>query len=451
MASHPNESSDQSPNDFLSLLNLKDKENLGLELRSFVLRHASHHRPIAVVTSGGTAADLEVNSVRCLDNFSTGLRGAISVEEFLRRGYAVIHLWRVGSASPYARLLSQSIGCQANHGLSFASIGKLFVGDVEEEAEDQLVQSVMDAQSDPWLTASGSSMAGAISSSSASATGSKKPKGSDGITLHRRILNSSRLQTALTERKTVITENRLYTMPFRSVEEYLGKLQLCTEAIKDSQSLAIMYLAAAVSDFYIPHAKKSEHKIQSQNGGISLELYPVPKVMGQIRSKWAPDAFVCSFKLETDKEILRSKAERAVQKYNCHMVIGNLLHTRHDQVWVLSPSQTDQLTTTVKDWPMQEIRKPRSSDPDALEGLIVDFVVQAHFEYISSSCEGIVGKAGTMAVVHANNELNEKRRQLDRDIFWQQAKKLSLEWAGVAVGCALSYTISSALRRRLNS
>jgi len=72
-------------------------------LDAFTTRHQSHHRPIVLVTSGGTATDLEVNSVRFLDNFSTGLRGAVSAEQFLRRGYAVIHLWREGSAAPYTR------------------------------------------------------------------------------------------------------------------------------------------------------------------------------------------------------------------------------------------------------------------------------------------------------------------------------------------------------------
>src|SRR5210317_36444 len=34
-------------------------KDIELGLRAFVLRHETHHRPIAVVTSGGTAADLE--------------------------------------------------------------------------------------------------------------------------------------------------------------------------------------------------------------------------------------------------------------------------------------------------------------------------------------------------------------------------------------------------------
>ena len=65
---------------FVDAIPTEDRKSLDLQLQSFVLRHCSHHRPIALVSSGGTAADLEVNSVRCLDNFSTGKRGAISVE-----------------------------------------------------------------------------------------------------------------------------------------------------------------------------------------------------------------------------------------------------------------------------------------------------------------------------------------------------------------------------------
>ncbi|OEU15417.1 DNA/pantothenate metabolism flavo protein, partial [Fragilariopsis cylindrus CCMP1102] len=209
-------------------------------------------RPIALVSSGGTAADLEIHSVRCLDNFSTGKRGAISVEELLKRGYAVIHLWRRGSASPYGRVLSQAI-------------------------------------------------------------------------------------MALIERQSALEEGRIMTISFRSVEEYLAKLQLSSESLRDSQALAMFFLCGAVSDFYVPLAERSTHKIQSQSNCLNLKLWPVPKVMGLLRRKWAPDAFVCSFKLETDVSILRRKAEGAVEKYGCHMVVGNLLKTRYDQVYILAP------------------------------------------------------------------------------------------------------------------
>jgi phosphopantothenate---cysteine ligase (ATP) len=430
---------------FLSELPSGERETLKFELKTFGVTHASHHRPIAIITSGGTAADLEVNSVRCLDNFSTGQRGAISVEEFLKRGYAVIHLWRTGSASPFGRRLSELLGSKPNNAISCASLGKLFVGDNEDDNEDRLVQSVLEAEHDPWLT--DPSTANASSSQPSLKRNRKSP---NDIILHRRIVNSSTLQASLKERNSALKEGRLLTVPFRSVEEYIGKLQLCAESVRHSQALAIIYLAAAVSDFYIPRKERSEHKIQSSDGAMTLKLSPVPKVLGKLRSEWAPDAFVCSFKLETDREILRTKAERAVEKYGCHMVIGNLLHTRHEQVCVLAPEHQDMAPSDVKDWPMQEINKPKSSsDPDVLESMIVDFVIQAHFEYISTSCSGSFDKSGTEAVLRAHEKLEKEREKLRRELFWQKAQSVALEWAGAFAGVFLSFVISSAIRRKM--
>jgi phosphopantothenoylcysteine synthetase/decarboxylase len=456
---------------FVDAMNTTTKDQLQRELQSFVVRHASHHRPIALVSSGGTAADLERQSVRCLENFSTGTRGAISVEEFLKRGYAVIHLWRSGSASPYGRLLSQGMGIAApNQGITMASLGKLFAtGDLEEDQEDQLVQSVLDDahKNDQWL--SDASLATDPSKGTAS-TGVETPKTSNSkrktrdesgtsIQLHRRVANSNNLRIALIERQAALEEGRILTVPFRSVEEYLAKLQLSAKALRDNQALVIFFLAAAVSDFYIPPSQRSEHKIQSgeiSNGGLTLTLSPVPKVIGLIRSSWSPDAFVCSFKLETDKDILRKKAEAAVEKYGCHMVIGNLLETRHSKVWILSPSNLQAymddstLQEKVQQWPMLEISKPKSTDADALEVMIMDYVVQAHFEYISASCGGSFDKSGTVAVLKAHQELDRKRKNMDREAFWNKAKSVALEWAEVVLGAALSYMVSAALRRRLS-
>ena len=44
-----------------------------------------------------------------LDNFSTGTRGAVAVEEFARRGYAVVHLRRTGSMCPHKRVLGREL------------------------------------------------------------------------------------------------------------------------------------------------------------------------------------------------------------------------------------------------------------------------------------------------------------------------------------------------------
>ena len=61
--------------------------------------------------SGGTTIPLEKNTVRFLDNFSAGTRGAISAEQFLKHGYAVIFLHRQFSRLPFARNYSHSKNC----------------------------------------------------------------------------------------------------------------------------------------------------------------------------------------------------------------------------------------------------------------------------------------------------------------------------------------------------
>ena len=212
----------ESPS-FLSELSENEVEALNSQLEAFVVRHAAHHRPVVLVTSGGTVADLEKNSVRCLDNFSTGLRGAISCEEFLKRGYAVIHLWREGSASPYARVLSQCINMkQANFGLTFDSLGYLFAGN-DTDPEEEMMKTVLEESNDPWLTES--------ELLSSTGNGDRQRQVDDGsVVLHRRLAHSSRLQRALRERNTVLQEGRLLTISFRSVEQVracLGERLLC--------------------------------------------------------------------------------------------------------------------------------------------------------------------------------------------------------------------------------
>lgn len=422
------------PVSFVPELPVKEVEALQSQLEAFVVRHAAHHRPVALVTSGGTVADLEKNSVRCLDNFSTGLRGSISCEEFLKRGYAVIHLWREGSASPYARVLSQCLKMkQANHGLTFDSLGHLFAGN-DLNHEEEMIKAVLDESNDPWLTES---------TKRPSATGSiDAPQVDDGsLSLHRRLAHSSHLQRALRERSIVLEEGRLLTIPFRSIEQYIAKLQLCSESLRPCNSLALVYLAAAVSDFYVPSSEKSEHKIQSGSNkdGLVLKLSPVPKVMGLLRKTWAPDAFVVSFKLETDQAILRKKAHAAVKKYNINMVIGNILETRHEKVWVLYPAAAN-----TRDFDWKAITRPRNSDTDALEEALLDFVVEQHFDFISRHWSD-----GTETAIRNHERLQEKKRQVQRDMFWKRVKTETLGLVGPLIGAVLTYSITSLLRNRI--
>ena len=54
---------------------------------------------------------LENQTVRFIDNFSAGTRGATSAEYFLQAGYAVIFLHRQFSLLPYSRHYSHSTNC----------------------------------------------------------------------------------------------------------------------------------------------------------------------------------------------------------------------------------------------------------------------------------------------------------------------------------------------------
>ena len=85
--------------------------------------------------------------------------------------------------------------------------------------------------------------------------------------------------------------------------------------------LALLYLAAAVSDFYIPASQMPCHKIQSSGGPLSLSLQLVPKMLAPLVKIWAPNAFIVSFKLETNEMLLETKSKESLQKYHHHVRI----------------------------------------------------------------------------------------------------------------------------------
>jgi phosphopantothenate-cysteine ligase len=253
-------------------------------LDRFVAAHAA--RRIACVTSGGTTVPLERNTVRFIDNFSTGNRGAAMVERLLEDGYAVLFLHRAGSAFPFAR---------------------------------RLLPPAVSAEE--WLR-------GALDPDRAAAT--------------------QRAAAAF-----AACAERLLVLPFSSVGEYLALLEGAARALAPAGGRAMLCLAAAVSDFYVPDDEMPEHKIQSRapagggggatdGGGLSLHLRPVPKVLGAIKrgvggaAAWAPDAFVVSFKLETNRAILAAKACGALARYGVDVVCANLLQSYKREVTLLT-------------------------------------------------------------------------------------------------------------------
>ncbi|URH28196.1 hypothetical protein V_ds_00075 [Fowlpox virus] len=63
-------------------------------INNWVKLQKEKNRRVALVTSGGTRVSLEKKPVRFLENFSTGMRGAISVEKLIENGYSVCFLYR---------------------------------------------------------------------------------------------------------------------------------------------------------------------------------------------------------------------------------------------------------------------------------------------------------------------------------------------------------------------
>jgi len=414
------------------------------QLQTFTTRHTAHHLPLALVTSGGTSAPLEHNCVRYIENFSTGTRGAHAVEEFCKRGYAVIHLKREGSVSPFGRVLGNLLKCGSG-GPTFDSLGVLFdcsgTGNSEDEEdgdgiddESSEVNKTVASSFDPWMYSNINQQ----QSSAKSIKSSPQSKQRGELSLNPRLVNSAQMQSTLRNYKRIKRQGLLLSIEFNTVDDYLYKLQLCSEAIQICGSLALVYLTAAVSDFYIPEEKRTLHKIQSRDYGIqssststigkdskvtengaqiqpdntlTMTLYPVTKVIPTLRRIWCPHAFVVSFKLETDASILRQKSVLAMEKNDVHLVIGNELATRYEKVFILSRTNDNDVMNSTDDgrydtsnlrragYHIDEVTAAHGqsmmsssaesnsfrTDVDALECATIEYVARRHFHYISTT------------------------------------------------------------------
>ncbi|GBF88391.1 hypothetical protein Rsub_01103 [Raphidocelis subcapitata] len=262
------------------------------EIAAFFRHHApdgrSLARPVVCVTSGGTTVPMERNCVRYIDNFSAGTRGAMSTQEFLEAGYAVIFLTRTGSVQPWTL-------------------------DLPRQETVPLLQEILACSCD-------------------------EGGGRDGVAV---VAEHKGRVAALLRRVAAVQRQRLLlTIPFTTIFEYLQHLRSVARAAAPLGGDCMFYLAAAVSDFYIPWGSLAEHKIQSADGPLALNLSKVPKMLGVLRGVWAPDSFVVSFKLETDERILLAKASGAVERYGVHAVVANLLHTRKDRVLIVHRAGT---------------------------------------------------------------------------------------------------------------
>lgn len=247
-------------------------------------------RRVALVTSGGTQVPLEARPVRFLENFSSGRRGAASAERLVRAGYGVCFLYRSRSAFPWARALPP---------LGPALLDALRVHDDHDGGP-------------PLVTADTGALPGLV--------------------------------PALQDYARAKDADALLALEFTGLAEYLALLRAAARALAPLGSSAMFYLAAAVSDFYIPPSEMSEHKIQSADGPLQITMRMVPKMLSPLVKEWAPEAFVISFKLETDPSILISKARQALEKYHHQVVIANILDSRRTSVIVVTREAETQLS-----------------------------------------------------------------------------------------------------------
>ncbi|CAK5271148.1 unnamed protein product [Mycena citricolor] len=246
-------------------------------VKAFVTRQVAEGRNVVLVTgtqSGGTTVPLELNVVRFLDNFSAGTRGATSAEYFLKAGYAVIFMHRQFSLQPFSRHYSHS----TNPFLDFISL--------EGDGSDQKAGIVAEKRADPDLI------------------------------------------SVLAAYKSVQMAGTLHTLNFVTVNDYLWLLRAVSQELSVLRQRALYYLAAAVSDFFLPRQKLSEHKIQSGKGSLHIEMDQVPKVLKAMVEEWTRDGYI----LETDEDLLIPKARAALERYGHQIVIGNDLHTRKHRV-----------------------------------------------------------------------------------------------------------------------
>lgn len=74
---------------------------------------------------------------------------------------------------------------------------------------------------------------------------------------------------------------------------------------------------------------------------LQITMKMVPKMLSPLVRDWAPDAFVISFKLETDPQILLDKSRQALERYRHQVVVANVLESRRTSVIIVTrDSQT---------------------------------------------------------------------------------------------------------------
>jgi len=141
-----------------------------------------------------------------------------------------------------------------------------------------------------------------------------------------------KIKPVLQRYRNAVDHHTIVFVPFQTIFDYLFYLKKISEKIAVVGKRGVFYSAAAVSDFYLKDV--AEHKIQSSNGPMTLSFSVVPKTIVSLRKVWSPKVFLITFKLETDDHLLQKKVGVHLDGYNADVVIGNLLSSYKDKVYV---------------------------------------------------------------------------------------------------------------------
>lgn len=276
-----------------------------------------------MITSGGTTVPLEEKTVRFIDNFSIGTRGSASAEYFIDESYAVIFLYRKRSLQPYERKLNN------------VNVFDLLKYSDKNDHEHSLFE------------------------------------------IDQELNQKLKFKQIFDDYSRAKSENLLLKIDFISLFDYFALLEYTCKALNCLSNRAIIYLAAAVSDFYLPKSEMSTHKIQSNNcDGLHLDLKNVPKLIGKLKSEWCPKAYVVSFKLETDPALLNFKSKQALERYMHECVVGNILEDRKDTVVVIqSNGQSD--TINLK----ERINETKNNE---IEEILIKHLSDLHQKFIQN-------------------------------------------------------------------
>ncbi|KAL9653750.1 hypothetical protein ABK040_008631 [Willaertia magna] len=277
------------------------------------------------ITSGRMNVPLEKNTVRFISNFSTGKRGANSAEEFLKLGYRVIFIHHESALRPF----------QFTQNLSLDDF-ELSIGEDEEENKTKIKFES----------------------------------------------SNERLIEIIKHHKIIKEKQLLLEITYDTLFEYMLLLAfVCKDVMKDLGKRSMLYAAAAVSDFYIPAEEMSEHKIQSrnvENSFLELKLKQTPKMLKLVKSEYCPNAFIVTFKLESDPKIINEKVHQAIKNYQMDIVLSNILSTRDDCIYIHEKKNFKLEHTYESGFKIER------QDEKTIEAQLIPILSDKHDEYISN-------------------------------------------------------------------